>query len=76
MAYRWFLGLDIMDKVPDHSTISQNRRRRFNGQRSFFGISFRNVSICIEKGLADGKLVFTDSTHMKAKRIPEKTAIH
>ena len=29
MAYRWFLGLDIFDKVPDHSTISQNRRRRF-----------------------------------------------
>lgn len=22
MAYRWFLGLDILDKVPDHSTIS------------------------------------------------------
>jgi transposase len=27
MAYRWFLGLDITEDVPDSSTISQNRRR-------------------------------------------------
>lgn len=26
----WFLGLDLTDKVPDASTFSQNRRRRFN----------------------------------------------
>ncbi|WP_243112504.1 MULTISPECIES: transposase [Acutalibacteraceae] len=32
MAYRWFLGLDLDDRVPDHSTISQNRRRRFHGK--------------------------------------------
>ena len=66
MAYRWFLGLDIMDKVPDHSTISQNRRRRFNCSGLFRRILQKTVAICIEKGLADGKLVFTDSTHIKA----------
>ena len=66
MAYRWFPGLDIMDKVPDHSTISQNRRRRFNGSGLFRNIFQKTVAICIEKGLADGKLVFTDSTHIKA----------
>ncbi len=66
MAYRWFLGLDIMDKVPDHSTISQNRRRRFNGSCLFRNIFQKTVTLCIEKGLADGKLVFTDSTHIKA----------
>ena len=32
MAYRWFLGLDLDERVPDHSTISQNRRRRFRGE--------------------------------------------
>jgi transposase len=57
MAYRWFLGLDIMDKVPDHSTISQNRRRRFNGSSLFRNLFQKTVTICIEKGLADGKLV-------------------
>ncbi|MBE3590974.1 MAG: transposase [Firmicutes bacterium] len=30
LAYRWFLGLEIDDPVPDHSTFSQNRRRRFH----------------------------------------------
>ncbi|MFW3617157.1 transposase, partial [Billgrantia antri] len=29
VAYRWFLGLRLTDKVPDASTFSQNRRRRF-----------------------------------------------
>ena len=24
MAYRWFLGLDLDERVPDHSTLSQN----------------------------------------------------
>ena len=28
VAYRWFLGLKLRDKVPDASTLSQNRRRR------------------------------------------------
>ena len=66
MAYHWFLGLDIMDKVPDHSTISQNRRRRFNGSDLFRNIFQKIVFLCVEKGLADGRLVFTDSTHIKA----------
>ena len=34
-AYRWFLGLDLDDKVPDHSTISQLRRRKLNGTDLF-----------------------------------------
>lgn len=29
MTYRWFLGLNINDPVPHHSTISWNRRTRF-----------------------------------------------
>lgn len=26
VALRWYLGLDLFDRVPDHSTISQLRR--------------------------------------------------
>ena len=29
VAYRWFLGLGLQDKVPNHATISINRVRRF-----------------------------------------------
>jgi transposase len=66
MAYRWFLGLDLDERVPDHSTISQNRRRRFNGQNIYRRLFERVLAMCIEKGLADGKLILTDSTHVKA----------
>jgi len=66
MAYRWFLGLDIDDRVPDHSTISQNRRRRFNGENIYRILFERVLMLCIEKGLVDGTLILTDSTHVKA----------
>jgi len=72
MAYRWFLGLDIGERVPDHSTISQNRRRRFNGE-SLFRRLFENILIqCIESGLVDGKIILTDSTHVKASASSKK----
>lgn len=66
MAYRWFLGLDIGERVPDHSTISQNRRRRFNGQGLFRQIFEEIVGQCMENGLVKGEVVLTDSTHIKA----------
>jgi hypothetical protein len=33
VAYRWFLGLKLTDPVFDASTLSQNRRRRYNAVR-------------------------------------------
>lgn len=35
LAYRWFLNLPLNERVPDHSTLSQNRHRRSPGRRSF-----------------------------------------
>lgn len=66
MAYRWFLGLDIDEAVPDHSTISQNRRRRFQGATLFREIFERIVEQCIAAGLVTGSALGTDSTHVKA----------
>ena len=66
MAYRWFLGLDIGERMPDHSTISQNRRRRYNGTGLFRQIFEEIVRQCMEKGLVEGKVILTDSTHVKA----------
>ena len=65
-AYRWFLGLGLLERVPDHSTISQLRRRKLNGTDLFRKIFERILLICIENGLVDGKLILTDSTHVKA----------
>ena len=66
MPYRWFMGLNLDDRVPDHSTISQNRRRRFNGTNIYRRLFERILSMCIEKGLVEGKLILTDSTHVRA----------
>lgn len=74
MAYRWFLGLDLDDRIPDHSTISQNRRRRFHGENLFFRLFEHILHLCIEKGLVDGKVILTDSTHVKASASFNSTA--
>ncbi len=66
IAYRWFLGLELEDSVPDHSTISQLRRRKFSGTTVFQDIFDEIVRKCIEIGLVDGKLLLTDSTHIRA----------
>lgn len=66
IAYRWFLGLKLNDKVPHHSTISQNRRRRFNGTDVFQDIFDEIVLQAIKKGLIEGAELFTDSTFLKA----------
>ena len=54
LAYRWFLGYSITEKIPDSSTISQNRIRRFKGtdipQKIFDNI----VLQAMEKGLVGG----------------------
>lgn len=65
-AYRWFLGMDFQDNVPDHCTISQNRRRRFRGTDVFREIFERVVLKCIDAGLVGGKCVVMDSTHVRA----------
>jgi Transposase and inactivated derivatives len=64
--FRWFLGLDLDERIPDHSTISQNRRRRFNGENLFRRLFEEILRKCMEKGLVDGKIILTDSTHVKA----------
>jgi len=66
LAYRWFLGLDLAESVPDHSTISQNRRRRFKNSPLFQEIFDTIVSRCVEEGLVTGEVIVTDSTHIKA----------
>lgn len=66
MPFRWYLGLDIDSPVPDHSTISQNRRRRPNLRKIFRRVFEEVVRQCIASGLVSGRLITTDSTHVKA----------
>jgi len=66
VAYRWFLGFDFTTKVPDASTISQNRRRRFSDSTIYQDIFDEIVLFAMKKRLVDGKGLYTDSTHLKA----------
>lgn len=63
---RWFLGLNLDERVPDHSTISQNRRRRFQEENIFRRVFEGILRQCIEKGLVKEELILTDATHVKA----------
>lgn len=65
-AYRWFLGLKLMDPVPHHSTISQNRRRRFLNTDVEWKLFVHVVKQAVDSGFIDGSTLFTDSTHIKA----------
>ena len=66
VAYRWFLGLKLRDKVPDASTLSQNRRRRFAESTIYQEIFDEIVLLAVNRGLASGAVLYTDSTHLKA----------
>ena len=66
VALRWYLGLDLFDAVPDHSTISQLRRRKPSFRKVFRRLFEEVVGQCIAAGLVSGRLVGTDSTHVKA----------
>ena len=70
VALRWYLGLDLLDRVPDHSTISQLRRRKPSFRKVFRRLFEEVVEQCIRRGLASGRLVATDSTHVKANASP------
>ena len=64
--YRWFIGVSFDERVPDHSTISQLRRRKFNDADLFKKLFMRVLELCAEQGLVSGRLLVTDSTHVKA----------
>lgn len=82
VAYRWFLGLTLQEKVPDASTLSQNRRRRFRESAIYQEIFDEIVLQAVRRRLVDGKTLFTDSTHLKAnanqhklrKRVVQKSS--
>src|SRR5210317_1292688 len=66
VAYRWFIGYGLTDKIPDASTFSQNRRRRFTESTIYQEIFDEIVLQAMGKKWINGRLLYTDSTHVKA----------
>lgn len=66
VAYRWFLGLDMLDPVPHFSTFGKNYTRRFKDTDLFEQIFSYILEQCMKFHLIDTSTIFIDSTHVKA----------
>jgi transposase len=62
LAYRWFCGLSIEDKVPDHSAFSRARHERFREGDVFRRVFERVVQTCIAAGLVSGEGFAVDAS--------------
>src|SRR5580700_3795883 len=62
LAYRWFCGLSIEDKIPDHSVFCRARNERFGDNDIFRRVFERVVEACISAGLVGGKEFAVDAS--------------
>lgn len=66
LAYRWFCRLGLKDAVPDHSTFSKNRHRRFRASGAFRWIFDEVVRSCMAAGLVKGEGFAVDASIVAA----------
>jgi len=70
LSMRYFIGYDIDEKLPWHSTIS--RTRALLGEQVFEKIFVKVLELCYQSGLIEGKHQTIDSTLVKANASLEK----
>jgi transposase len=66
LAYRWFCGLSIEDRLPDHSAFSRARNERFRDSDIFRSVFERVVEACIAAGLVGGEGFAVDASLIAA----------
>jgi transposase len=64
LAHRWFIGYDLDEDVPDHSSLSKIRERY--GMEIFQQFFERIVELCMVAGLVWGEELYFDSTKVDA----------
>ena len=66
--YRWFIGYNLNEEVPNHSTYSQNYKRKFcKLEKDLLQTVFDKViQLLINWNCLDMTAVYIDSTHTKA----------
>ena len=62
LAYRWFCGLSIEDRIPDHSAFSRARNERFRDSDIFRRVFERVVEACLSAGLVGGEGFAVDAS--------------
>jgi len=64
LAYRWFIGYGLDEKLPDHSTLSKALDRF--GDDVFNELFERSIAHCKKSGLIEGKVLHVDATTIRA----------
>src|SRR4051794_31519349 len=64
LSIRWYLGYDLLEPLPDHSSLTYIRQRY--GLEVFRRFFEEIVELCIEAGLVWGKELYFDSTKVEA----------
>ncbi len=64
LAYRWFIGYRLDEKLPDHSTLSKALDRL--GDNVFNELFERSISQCKKSGLIEGRVLHVDATTIRA----------
>jgi transposase len=77
LSLRWYLGYDLFEPLPDHSSLTRIRERY--GLSVFRRFFERIVEECIEAGLVWGEELFFDATKVEANasmesRVPRFSA--
>jgi transposase len=66
LAYRWFCGLSIEDRIPDHSAFTRARNERFRDGHAFRRVFERVVALCIAAGFVGAKGFAIDASLIAA----------
>jgi transposase len=64
LAYRWFIGYELDEVLPDHSTLSKALDRF--GDAVFNELFSRSIAQCRKSGLIEGKVLHVDATTIRA----------
>ncbi|TCP59888.1 transposase, partial [Baia soyae] len=72
VAYRWFIGYGLTEKIPHSTTFGKNYVRRFQGTDVFEEIFYRILQEAMNLGFVDPDVIFIDSTHVKASANKKK----
>jgi transposase len=66
LAYRWFCGLGLEDKIPDHSAFTRARNERFRDGDILRRVFERVVRVCIAAGFVGGDGFAVDASLIEA----------
>jgi transposase len=64
LSVRWFVGYDLNDPLPDHSSLTRIRERY--GLQTFRRFFERIVELCVEARVVWGKELYFDATKVEA----------